>query len=71
MTHYHPPTATRVELWLAPMVTDLPGLAVVDAHTNIGTDREDGALGCVGVGTGGARREPLWLEQNIEHSSQA
>jgi predicted TIM-barrel fold metal-dependent hydrolase len=42
--HDNPPTATRVERWLAPLLKDLPGLDVVDAHTHIGTDCEDGMV---------------------------
>jgi predicted TIM-barrel fold metal-dependent hydrolase len=37
-----PPVARGVERWLAPLLEDLPGLAVFDAHTHIGTDCEDG-----------------------------
>lgn len=31
-------TTTGLELWLDPLLEDLPGLSIIDAHTHVGTD---------------------------------
>ena len=44
MIESRPAAVIALGRWLAPLLADLPGLAVVDAHTHLGADCDDGMV---------------------------